>query len=125
MLWGLLSADMIAIFLSAMHQKQDSLPAGADFESEKEDHVKEAHVTHLSLSVQFGRRHNVFCTFNFLCLNLTRGFCFCFSLYQTEYDNVTWELLDEKISMVPSAFFLSFFFFEKGMQALDPIEHAL
>lgn len=58
----------------------------------------------------------VFCTFNFLCLNLTRRFCFRFPLYQTEYDNVTWELRDEKISMVPSVFFffaLLFFFAEE------------
>lgn len=52
----------------------------------------------------------VFCTFNFLCLNLTRRFCFRFPLYQTEYDNVTWELRDEKISMVPSAFFFFLLF---------------
>lgn len=31
---------------------------------------------------------------------------FSLSPYQTEYDNVTWELLDEKISVVPSGFFL-------------------
>lgn len=81
------------------------------------DHVKEACVTRLpppppSLCSSAGI--TVFCTFNFLCLNLTRRFCFRFPLYQTEYDNVTWELRDEKISMVPSAFFFFFallFFF--------------
>lgn len=43
--------------------------------------------------------------------NLTHRFCFRFSFYQTECDNVTWELRDEKISMVLSAFFGFFFFF--------------
>lgn len=33
------------------------------------------------------------------------GVLFLFSLYQTEYDNVTWELLDEKTFMVFSFFF--------------------
>lgn len=56
------------------------------------------------LNVQLGRHHNVL-HIQFPVFKSDTQVLFSFSLYQTEYDNVTWELLDEKISMVPSAFF--------------------
>lgn len=81
------------------------MPADTDFKREEEDHVKEACVTRLSFSLQLGRRHNVL-HIEFPVFKSDTQVLFSFSLYQTEYDNVTWELLDEKISMVPSAFLL-------------------
>ncbi len=54
------------------------------------------------LNVQLGRHHNVLHIQFPVFKSDTQVL---FSLYQNEYDNVTWELLDEKISMVPSAFF--------------------
>lgn len=102
---NLQSVDMILIFVSDTRQKQDSLPADTDFKHEEEDHVKEACVTRLSpLNVQLSRHHNVL-HIQFPVFKSDTQVLFSFSLYQTEYDNVTWELLDEKISMVPSAFF--------------------
>lgn len=97
---------MIVIFVSDARPQPGSPPADADFKHEQEDHVKEARHSSLT-SKRDSAGITQFCTFNFLCLNLTRRFCFSFSFYQTEYDNVTWELLDEKISVVPSAFLSS------------------
>lgn len=54
--------------------------------------------------LQLGRHHSVL-HIQFPVFKSDTQVLFSFSLYQTEYDNVTWELLDEKISMVPSAFF--------------------
>lgn len=56
------------------------------------------------LDVQLGRHQNVL-HIQFPVFKSDTQVLFSFSLYQTEYDNVTWELLDEKISMVPSSFF--------------------
>lgn len=101
--WCLESADMMAAFVSDMRQKQDSPPADTDFKRER-DRVKEARVTRLSpFVVQLGRRHNVL-HIQFPVFKSDTQVLFSFSLYQTEYDNVTWGSLDEKISMVPSAF---------------------
>lgn len=61
------------------------------------------------LNVQLGRHHSVL-HIQFPVFKSDTQVLFSFSLYQTEYDNVTWELLDEKISMVPSAFFFFFFY---------------
>lgn len=66
------------------------------------------------LSAQLGRHHNVL-HIQFPVFKSDTQVLFSFSLYQTEYDNVTRELLDEKISMVPSAFF--FFFYAEEMNS--------
>lgn len=56
------------------------------------------------LNVQLGRHHSVL-LIQFPVLKSNTEVLFSFSLYQTEYDNVSWELRDEKIFMVLSAFF--------------------
>lgn len=101
------SADVIVIFVSDTRQTQDSLPADTDFKREEEDHVKEARVTRLSPQCAARRHHSVL-HIQFPVFKSDTQVLFSFSLYQTEYDNVTWELVDEKISMVPSAFFIFF-----------------
>lgn len=56
-------------------------------------------------NVQLGRHHDVL-HIQFPVFKSDTQVLFSFCRYQTEYDNVTWELQDEKISMVPSAFFV-------------------
>lgn len=56
------------------------------------------------LIAKLGRHHNAL-HIQFPVFKSDTQVLFSFSLYQTEYDNVSWELLDEKIFMVPSAFF--------------------
>lgn len=58
---------------------------------------------HVSVDARLGRHLGVL-HIQFPVFKSDTQVLFSFSLHQTEYDNVTWELLDEKISMVPSAF---------------------
>lgn len=56
------------------------------------------------VDVRLGRRRSVL-HIQFPVFKSDMQVLFSFSFHQTEYDNVTRELLDEKISTVPSAFF--------------------